>query len=117
MPFVLKEFQIILHLKLINLMKKIFYLKLVPPRPTFAMDMNDEERKIMTDHVAYWRPFVADGTMIVMGPVIDPNGVFGMGVIQVDDEKELENLIAKDPANGLNQYEKYPIMAISNLIV
>lgn len=98
-------------------MKKFFFLKLNPPRPTFAMDMNDEERKIMTDHVAYWKPYVDDGTMIVMGPVLDPNGVYGVGVIQVDDEKDLEVLITNDPANGLNQYEKYPIMPLSKLIV
>lgn len=97
-------------------MKSYYFMKLNPPRPTFAMDMSDEERKIMTAHVEYWKSNVEDGSMVVMGPVLDPSGVYGVGVLGVDDEQQLIDLIAKDPANGLNKYEYYPIMAVSKLI-
>ena len=73
--------------------------------------MTDEERAIMHAHIAYWAPHVQAGTMIVMGPVADPNGGWGLGVIGVENEDQLNELIKNDPANGLNRYEIYPMMA------
>jgi hypothetical protein len=50
--------------------------KLIPPRPTFHLDMNDEERRVMTEHSAWWRERAAEGAAIAVGPVIDPAGVW-----------------------------------------
>ena len=93
--------------------KKHFFLKLNPPRASFMMDMTDEEKSIMQQHVAYWQTYVNDGTVIVLGPVMDPKGGYGMAVVQVENEQQLQQLIAKDPANGLNQYEYYPMRAVT----
>jgi hypothetical protein len=38
------------------------------------IDMSDDERSIMIKHVAYWAPYVDDGTVIVLGSVMDPKG-------------------------------------------
>jgi len=73
------------------------------------MDMTDEERGIMQKHVAYWAPYVQDGTVLVLGPVADPKGGYGMAVIRVDTEEQLQQLIANDPANRMNSYEFYPM--------
>jgi len=89
--------------------KKFFFLKLNPPRATFAVDMSDEERSIMQQHAAYWSAFVNNGTAIVLGPVMDPKGVFGIAVAGVESEEQLNEIIAGDPANGLNKYEIYPM--------
>lgn len=89
--------------------KKYFFLKLNPPRSTFATDMSDEERSIMQQHAAYWSAFVNDGIAIVLGPVMDPKGVFGIAVVVVESEEQLNEIIAGDPANGLNKYEIYPM--------
>ena len=91
--------------------KKCFFLKLNPPRSSFMIDMTADEKIIMQKHVAYWDPFVNDGTVIVLGPVIDPKGGYGIAVIRVDSEDQLNQLIANDPANGLNSYEIYPMQA------
>ena len=96
--------------------KKYFYLRLNPPRASFTVDMTDEERLIMLKHVEYWRPYVKDGTVIVLGPVFDPKAGFGMAVLQVDDEKQVEALIAKDPALAIGSYEVYEMRASSNMI-
>ncbi len=93
--------------------KKHFFMKLNPPRASFTIDMMEAERNIMLQHIAYWKPYVDNGTMIVMGPVADPKGGYGVGVIAVDDETQLHELIANDPANGLNSYEILPMMAAS----
>ena len=92
-----------------NTEKKHYFLKLNPPRASFMKDMNDEERAVMQQHVAYWAPYVEDGTVIVLGPVMDPKGGYGIAVIGVDSEEQLNQLIAADPANGLNSYEVHPM--------
>jgi hypothetical protein len=93
--------------------KKHFFLKLNPPRSSFIVDMSAEERNIMLKHVAYWAPYVNDGTVIVLGPVMDPKGGYGIAVVGVENEEQLNNLIANDPANGLNSYEVYPMRAVT----
>jgi len=89
-----------------------YLLRLIPPRPTFSQDMSAEEWSIMQRHVAYWTDLMAKGKALIFGPVLDPDGVYGIGVIGVADEAERDGLIASDPANGLNRYEAYPMLAV-----
>ncbi len=93
--------------------KKHFFLKLNPPRATFMADMTDAERSVMQKHVAYWKPYVDNGTVIVLGPVSDPKGGYGIAVVAVDNEQHLEQLVSADPANGMNSYEIYPMRAVT----
>src|SRR5712675_45709 len=93
--------------------KKHFFLKLNPPRSSFTVDMSQEERNIMLRHVAYWAPYVNDGTVIVLGPVMDPKGGYGIAVVRVDSDEHLQQLLLNDPANGLNSYECYPMRAVT----
>jgi uncharacterized protein YciI len=74
-----------------------FVFRLVAPRPTFALDMSDEEREIMRRHAAYWRPMVESGRMVVFGPVVDGGGSWGLGVVEGDDEDVLRKFAAGDP--------------------
>ncbi|WP_262508169.1 YciI family protein [Solitalea longa] len=74
--------------------------------------MSDDERKIMQSHVAYWSDLLKRATAIVYGPVFDPEGGYGVGVVSVDSEEQLKQIIAADPANGLNEYEFYPMKAV-----
>lgn len=74
-----------------------FVFRLKAPRPSFALDMTDEEREIMARHAAYWKPFIQSGQMVVFGPVLDGGGSWGLGVIEADDEDELRELAAGDP--------------------
>ena len=92
--------------------KKHFFLRLLPPRPTFGLDMSESERATMLQHVAYWSGFLAKGIAIVYGPVMDPNGIYGVAVVEVEREEELNELVANDPANGLNRYEIFPMRAV-----
>jgi len=92
--------------------KKYYFLKLVPRRPTFAQDMTPDEQSIMMQHVAYWKKFLEEGKVLVYGPVLDPQAVYGMGIVAIDDEEEVKALIAGDPASQINNYEYYPMRAI-----
>ena len=92
--------------------RNYFFLKLLPCRPTFAMDMNDEERAIMGQHAAYWRGMMSQGKVVVFGPVMDPAGPYGMGVIEAEDETAVQAFISGDPASKINRYEFFPMRAV-----
>jgi uncharacterized protein len=74
-----------------------FVFRLKAPRPTFALDMSDEEREIMARHAEHWRPWVESGQMVIFGPVLDASGSWGLGVVEADDEQELRAFAADDP--------------------
>jgi uncharacterized protein YciI len=74
-----------------------FVFRLIAPRPTFALDMSDEERDIMGRHAAHWAPYLESGQMVVFGPILDGTGSWGLGVVEADDEQELRLFADKDP--------------------
>jgi uncharacterized protein len=74
-----------------------FVFRLKAPRPTFALDMSDEEREIMGRHAAHWKPYIDSGQMVVFGPVLDGTGSWGLGVVEADDEEELRKFASEDP--------------------
>jgi len=74
-----------------------FVFRLQAPRPTFALDMTDDEREIMGRHAAHWQPLIDSGQMVVFGPVLDVTGSWGLGVIEADSEDELRAFADKDP--------------------
>jgi uncharacterized protein len=74
-----------------------FVIRLIAPRPTFALDMTDEERAIMGRHAAHWQPLIDSGQMVVFGPILDSTGSWGLGVIEAEDEDELRAFAAGDP--------------------
>jgi uncharacterized protein YciI len=84
-----------------------FVFRLKGPRPTFAMDMTDDEREIMGQHAAHWQPYLDSGQMVVFGPVLDDTGSWGLGIVEADDEDKLRAFAARDPAvtSGLAKTE------------
>lgn len=90
--------------------KKYFFIRLTPPRPNFINDITDQERDIMHQHATYWSTFVNNGIAIVLGPVMDPKGSFGMAVVEVGTEEQLNEIISQDPANGLHKFEVFPML-------
>lgn len=74
-----------------------FFCRLIPPRRSFAQDMTEKEAKVMGDHVAYWSSMAEKGTAIVFGPVADPDGPWGLGILAVEDEKEVQFITSNDP--------------------
>jgi hypothetical protein len=79
------------------------------PRPTFHLDMTEDERAAMVRHVAYWSDKADRGIAIVFGPVMDPRGVYGIGVYDVEDEAQMHALIEADPAIDILRYEVLPM--------
>lgn len=92
--------------------KKHFALKLIAPRPSFVQDMIEEERAVMQEHLQYWNGLLKKNIALVFGPVLDPAGPYGFGIIAVEDEMEAAKIAAEDPANGLHRFEYYPMLAV-----
>src|SRR4051812_33456168 len=74
-----------------------FFCKLLGPRPTFPADMNADERAAMQQHAEYWKDQLNKGVVHVYGPVMDPKGAFGMGVIDVVDMDAAQRFATDDP--------------------
>jgi uncharacterized protein YciI len=73
-------------------------LRLKAPRPTFALDLSDEEREVMRQHAEHWQPYIDSGQMVIFGPILDSTGSWGLGVVESDDEDALRAYAARDPA-------------------
>jgi uncharacterized protein len=74
-----------------------FVFRLKGPRPTFALDMSEEEREVMARHAVYWQPWIDSGQMVIFGPVLDTGGSWGLGIVETDDEQGLRAFAANDP--------------------
>jgi uncharacterized protein len=92
--------------------KQCFFIRLIPPRPTFASDMNADERALMQQHVGYFRGLFDQGKVLIFGPVLDPADNFGMGVLEVDDLAEAERCMTQDPSvlAGMNRFRISPMV-------
>lgn len=91
----------------------LYYLaRLVSSRPSFMQDMSDADRQNMREHAIYWTGKQAEGKMLIFGPVADPAGGWGLGIMRVASEAELYELQRNDPAilgiEGLH-YENLPM--------
>jgi uncharacterized protein YndB with AHSA1/START domain len=91
-----------------------FLCRLIPPRATFPFDMSAEEGAMMGRHADYWRARLGAGGAIVFGPVADPAGPWGLGVLRAADRGAADALLADDPAitSGRGfRYEVLPLMS------
>jgi len=102
----------ILHKELPAVEKQYFFLKLNPSRADFSQTMSAEEREIMLQHVAYWKNLMSKGKVVVFGPVLNPQAVYGIGVIAANNEDEVKEFIKNDPATAINNYEYYAMRAV-----
>jgi hypothetical protein len=59
--------------------------------------MTPDERALMREHGAYWTANMDAGRVIVFGPVADPSGDWGVGVVRVADMSAAESLRDGDP--------------------
>ena len=85
--------------------------KLIPPRPTFALDLTDDEAAIMGEHAAYWSGLVDAGHALAFGPVLDPSGSWGLALVEAPDEETVRRFGAADPAvtSGLARFDVFPM--------
>lgn len=74
-----------------------FFYKLISPRPTFPADITPAEAELMQRHGAYWRGWMETGRVIALGPVADPKGTFGVGIIRLEEGEDPQSFATNDP--------------------
>jgi uncharacterized protein len=92
--------------------ESLFLFRLVPPRADFAQTMSPDEQHAMTLHMEYWQDLLAAGVVVVYGPVADPEGVWGLGVLRAADRAEALAIGERDPSvtAAVNTFEVFEIM-------
>ncbi len=96
---------------------KWFLVRLIAPRPTFAMDMTPEERAMMQEHVVYWTKQMQAGAAYAFGPVLDPKGPWGLGLVRAADEEAIRRFEAGDPAIRSERGFRYEVLPLLRLVV
>jgi uncharacterized protein YndB with AHSA1/START domain len=88
-----------------------FYLvRLLPPRPNFVQDMTPEEAAVMQEHAAYWTEHLRHGKAIIFGPVADPKGFWGLGIVRVADDEQMRAYEKDDPAIRSGRGFRYEVL-------
>jgi uncharacterized protein YciI len=93
-----------------------FLLKLIAPRKTFHLDMTEAERQLLAVHGLYWREMLSKGKAVVFGPVIDPDGSWGLGILEVEDEAEAHRLSENDPVIKAGRGFRYEFFPMPTLV-
>lgn len=88
-----------------------FFCKLLPPRPTFGIDMTEAERALMVAHAAYVKTFFDTGQVLAFGPVMSAEGAIGIALLEFPDEAAARAFLDQDPTltAGLMRYELSPM--------
>jgi uncharacterized protein YciI len=75
-----------------------FFFRLIPPRPDFAFSMTEDERSTMLQHSRYWSSLAGEGRVVAFGPVDDPKGSYGIGIVLAEDATDAQRVRDADPA-------------------
>jgi uncharacterized protein YciI len=91
--------------------KQHYFFKLIPPRPDFPQTITEPEKALMAEHGAYCQQQFEAGKLLLFGPVMAPDGAFGVGILEVADEAEAREFGENDPSvrAGMNRFEIYPM--------
>lgn len=95
----------------------VFLCRLLGPRPTFPADMTPDEAAVMGEHAAYWTKHLEAGTALAFGPVLDPKGVWGLGLVRMADEAAVRAFEADDPAIKSKRGFRYEILPLLRAVV
>jgi len=97
--------------------KQTFLLRLIPPRPTFAQDMTDDERRVMAEHVVYWQGHTNANEVIAYGPVADPKGGWGVAIVEVEGDARVKKLTDEDPVMVQKLGARYEILPMPRVVL
>nr|WP_272903764.1 YciI family protein [Xanthobacter agilis] len=91
-------------------------MRLTPPRASFPSDARPAELDAMVAHGAFWQGEADAGRALAVGPVADPDGIWGLALVEVADEAEARALAARDPVIGADLGFTYGVMPLLSLI-
>lgn len=88
-------------------MKSYFVCRLIPPPPTFVMDMTELGAAIMRQQSSHWRSLLEQGAVLIVGLVLAPSGGWGPEVVETETMQDVCRLSDDGPAvtSGLMSFE------------
>jgi uncharacterized protein YndB with AHSA1/START domain/uncharacterized protein YciI len=99
-----------------NEASRFFLVRLLPPRPSFMADMTAEEMDVMRRHAGYWTELLKRGAAIAFGPVADPKGGWGVGILRADSEQAVLEMRDGDPAIQSGRGFSYEVLPMLNAV-
>jgi uncharacterized protein YciI len=78
--------------------KRTWFVRIVPPRPSFDKDASPTERALMDEHFVYWKDLFDKGVCLFGGPVLDSRGVYGVLAVEAATDDEARALAGADPS-------------------
>jgi uncharacterized protein YciI len=93
-----------------------FVFRLIPPRPDFATTMTGDEKATMAVHFAYWSGLTEQGKVLAFGPVDDPSGHYGIGIVTAEDMNDAASIRDGDPAMTSSLGFRTEIAAMFSLV-
>ena len=72
---------------------------------------------MMKRHVVYWTGLLQRGVAIVFGPVADPKGGWGVGIVRTSTEAEVNALRDGDPVMLAKSGFRYEILPMPRAVV
>jgi hypothetical protein len=99
-------------------MKSVF-VRLLPPRADFVQTLTPDEATLMERHATYWRQLHETGQVSAygLGLVADPQGFYGVGIIQLPDDANLDALLDGDPTIIAAQGFRFEVFAMPRALV
>ncbi|HWA06935.1 MAG TPA: YciI family protein [Ignavibacteria bacterium] len=84
------------------------FLIIKKPRENFIETMSEWEAGIMSEHFLYMKQKLAEGKVILAGPVT--TGEFGLSILETETEEEARDITNNDPAvrSGIMKPTMYP---------
>lgn len=79
--------------------------------------MSDSERELMREHIRYWQGLTEKGISVIFGPVGDPEGAYGLGILETSGLEEVQALADADPTirSGLGFRYKIAPMRVGGI--
>jgi uncharacterized protein len=94
-----------------------FVVRLIGPRSDFIQTVTDDERALMQAHAAHLMGWMQKGKIIVFGPVADPKGPWGLGVMRVSSEDEMREIEQNDPVIKSGRGFSYEVLPMLRAVV
>ncbi len=64
------------------------------------MDMSADERATMIEHFSYWSVLTEQGRVLAFGPVGDPGGAYGIGIVLAESRPRQKRCAMMTPPLG-----------------
>jgi uncharacterized protein YciI len=75
-----------------------FLLRIEPVRPDLTLqNLTEDERRITNEHFAYLKRLLAEGRLTFAGQVFDPKGLWGIVVVNAEDQAAANGILNGDP--------------------